>query len=186
MKVGYSYLFLLQTSLFTFHFSLITKPQSRSKVVDQRKSQYCTLDMDENIVEINEQLSIPLDELTFRFSTSSGPGGQHANRAATRVTLLFDVAQSPSLDEAARQTLLEKLASRLDKDGILQLHVQDSRSQHRNRETAVARFQELLAEALIPPKPRKKKKKPRAAIEKRLAEKKKQSEKKKERSKRWD
>lgn len=142
--------------------------------------------MDENVVVIDEQLSIPLSELSFRFSTSSGPGGQHVNRAATRVTLLFDVAASPSLDDAQRQTLLEKLAPRLDKDGILQLHVQDSRSQHHNRETAVGRFQTLLAEALIPPKPRKKKKKPRAAIERRLAKKKKQSEKKKERGMRWD
>lgn len=141
--------------------------------------------MDENVIVVNTKLAIPLSELEFRFSTSSGPGGQHANRAATRVTLLFDVVNSPSLDDQMRDTLLDKLDGRLDKEGVLQLSVQDSRSQHRNRETAVSRFQQLLAEALVPEKVRKKKKKPRAAIEKRLSDKKRQGEKKRERSTRW-
>lgn len=141
--------------------------------------------MDENVLIINESVSIPLSELEFSFSTSSGPGGQHANRSATRATVRFDVANSLSLDDVTRQRLLSKLESRLDKDGVLSLSVQDSRSQHRNRETAVARLQETLATALVRPKPRKKTKKPRAVNEKRLAEKRKQSEKKKNRSGDW-
>lgn len=140
----------------------------------------------ENNVTINQQLSIPLDELTFRFSTSSGPGGQHANRSATRVTLLFDVANSPSLTDEQRALLLDRLATRLDKAGVLHISDQSSRSQHRNRETAVAQFQQLLAEALKPVKPRKKKKMPRAAIEKRLEAKRRKSEKKQSRRQQWE
>ena len=142
--------------------------------------------MNDDVIIINEQVHVPAAELQFRFSTSSGPGGQHANRAATRVTLLFDVAQSPSLDKAVRDRLLQKLASRLDKDGILHIDVQESRSQYRNRETAVLRFQLILANALKKPKKRRKTKPNRAAIERRLTQKKQRSQRKQERRQRWD
>ena len=141
--------------------------------------------MDETAVDINDNLSIPLTELQFRFSTSSGPGGQHVNRASTKVTLLFNVAQSPSLDDATRARLLAKLTTRLTKDGILQIDVQDSRSQYRNRETAVARFQLILANALKPQKKRRKTKPSRSAKEKRLTAKKKHSQRKKDRGWKW-
>lgn len=141
---------------------------------------------DERLVPINEIVQIPLAELSFRFSTSSGPGGQHVNKTATRVTLLFDVANSPSLPDEVRQRLLVKLANRIDKDGVLQLSVQSSRSQHRNRDTAVALFQQLLAEALKKEKKRRRTKPSAAAQEKRLDEKKKRSERKQERRKDWD
>lgn len=141
---------------------------------------------DETTIIINEQVSIPEAELQFRFSTSSGPGGQHANRSATRVTLLFDVANSPSLAEATRKRLLKKLAPRLDKEGVLHIDVQDSRSQYRNRETAVLRFQLILANALKKPKKRRKTKPNRAAIERRLAEKKQRGQRKQERRQQWD
>lgn len=141
--------------------------------------------IDETAVYINDNLTIPLTELQFRFSTSSGPGGQHVNRSATKVTLLFDVAQSPTLDEATRARLRQKLTNRLTKEGVLQIDVQESRSQHRNRETAVARFQLILANALKIPKKRRKTKPSRAAQEKRLASKKQQGQRKKDRSWRW-
>ncbi|MCA9933087.1 MAG: aminoacyl-tRNA hydrolase [Anaerolineales bacterium] len=134
---------------------------------------------------INEQVRILWNELEFRFSTSSGPGGQHANRSATRVTLLFDIAHSPSLPDAARQRLLHKLDSRLTKEGVLQIDVQDSRSQIQNRETAVLRFQTMLANALKVPKKRRKTRPSRATIEKRLAQKKKHSRKKQDRRGEW-
>ncbi len=140
---------------------------------------------EQEMIIINSELAIPANELQFRFSTSSGPGGQHANRAATRVTLLFDVTHSPSLDEASRGRLLEKLSNRLDKQGVLQISVQDSRSQRQNRATAVFRFQELLAEALREPKKRHKTKPTKAAKEKRLADKKKRGLLKEERQKKW-
>ncbi len=141
---------------------------------------------DESLIIINEQVSIPAAELQFRFSTSSGPGGQHVNRSATRVTLLFDVAQSPSLDETVRARLLQKLAPRLDKEGVLHIDVQESRSQYRNRETAVLRFQLILANALKQPKKRRKTKPNRAAIERRLTEKKQHSQRKQERRQSWE
>ena len=141
--------------------------------------------IDENLLHINKKISIPLSELQFRFSTSGGPGGQHANKVATKVTLLFDVAGSPSLDDTSRQRLLTKLANRIDKDGGLKLDVQESRSQHRNRETAVTRFQQLLAAALKPQKKRRKTKPSRAAKERRLESKKKQGKRKQERSRKW-
>jgi len=140
---------------------------------------------DEQLIPINAELSIPLAELSFRFSTSSGPGGQHVNKSATKVTLLFDVTNSPSLPEEVRARLLQKLENRLDKEGVLQLHVQLSRSQHRNRETAVSLFQKLLAEALKKKKKRRRTKPSAAAQEKRLAEKKKRGERKRERGQKW-
>ena len=97
--------------------------------------------MDNDLIPINQTLSVPESELQFRFSTGGGPGGQHVNKTATRVTLLFDVANSPSLDEETRVRLLDRLASRLDRRGLLHIDVHESRSQWQNRATAVARFQ---------------------------------------------
>ena len=141
---------------------------------------------DENLIRINNEVAIPAAELSFRFTTSSGPGGQHANRSATRAILLFNVAHSPSLTDGVRARLMEKLATRLDKDGVLQVSAQDSRSQVQNRELALVRFQELLREALKKRKKRRKTKPSKAAKEARLAAKKKQSKRKQERSRRWD
>ena len=140
----------------------------------------------ENEIIVNEQLRIPMSELQYRFSTSSGPGGQHANKASTRVTLIYDVAHSPSLDEEMRRVLLKRLAPYLDKDGLLQIHVQDSRSQHRNREIANGRFRELLAAALIRRKHRRPTRPNRKAVEKRLASKKKHGQRKQERRQQFD
>ncbi|MCA9999678.1 MAG: aminoacyl-tRNA hydrolase, partial [Anaerolineales bacterium] len=137
---------------------------------------------DENLICINDEVAIPLAELNFRFTTSSGPGGQHANRSATRAVLMFDVAQSPNLAEEVRARLLMKLATRLDKEGVLQIQVQDSRSQVQNRELAIIRFRELLAEALKVRKRRRKTKPSKAAQEARLAAKKRQGERKQDRS----
>ncbi len=141
--------------------------------------------LDENVLVVNEQVRIPLAELEFRFSTSSGPGGQHANRSATRAILRFDVANSPSLPEEVRQRLLQKLASRLSKEGMLQIEAQESRSQVQNRETAVLRLQTILANALQLPKKRRRTRPSRESIEKRLAAKKRHSQKKQERRQEW-
>lgn len=136
-------------------------------------------------IRINQRLSIPMAELEFRFSTSGGPGGQHANKTASQATLLFDVAQSPSLDEKSRQRLLAKLAPRLTKEGVLQISVQESRSQHQNRQIAAERFRELLAGALKRPRRRRPTRPGKAARERRLRAKKRRSQIKQERSKKW-
>jgi ribosome-associated protein len=106
------------------------------------------------VVRINAQVAIPLEELEFRTSRASGPGGQGVNTTDSRVELRFDVAGSPSLPEAARQRALRRLAGRLDRDGRLRVVAQAQRSQLANRHAAVQRFAELLAAAIAAPKPR--------------------------------
>ncbi len=141
---------------------------------------------DDSTIRINPRLNIPAAELEFRFSTSSGPGGQHVNRSETKVTLRFDVAESPSLSEAQRERVLRKLASRLDKDGVLQIQAQESRSQRKNREAAVGRFRAMLAEALRKPKRRRRTMPTKAAVEKRLAAKRQRAALKRDRSRKTD
>jgi ribosome-associated protein len=121
-------------------------------------------------------VAIPVAELDFRFSRSGGPGGQHVNRSATRVELRFDVARSPSLNEAQRLRIMEKLAGRIDGEGVLRLVGQSERSQSHNRREATERFQDLLRNALHVPKRRRRSKVPRWARERRLAQKRKRSD----------
>ena len=136
---------------------------------------------DETHLRINDQLSIPLAELRFRFTPSSGPGGQHANRSATRVELFFDVANSPSLSETQRERVLAEIKTHIDGEGVLRLVSQVSRSQVQNRQEATARFQELLIQALKPRMRRRATRVPRAERERRRGEKRRQSEKKQRR-----
>jgi len=137
--------------------------------------------MNESVVRITDTVSIPLSELHFRFARSSGPGGQHVNRSATQVELLFDVANSPSLNETQQQRVLSRLRSRIDKEGILHLVSQETRSQLRNREEVVERFQVLMREALRVPKRRLPTRPTRAARQRRLATKRRRSEIKRDR-----
>lgn len=143
-------------------------------------------DMEErNKLIINDRLSIATWELTYSFSPSGGPGGQHANRAATRATLFFDIENSPSLNDWQRQRLRKKLGSRINQEGILQVSAQDSRSQHENRELATERFQEMLQKALRRRKRRKQTRPSAAANERRLEEKKRRGRRKRARSRDW-
>jgi ribosome-associated protein len=103
----------------------------------------------DHLLHIAPGVNIPSTELSFRFSRSSGPGGQHVNRSATRVELLFDVAGSPTLSDSMRGRLLARLTSHLDSTGVLHLVSQSTRSQLRNREELVERFRALLAGALV-------------------------------------
>ncbi len=136
---------------------------------------------DENLIIINDNLKIPLTEIQFRFSASSGPGGQHVNKTASKATLLFNVVNSPSLTDEQRALVQRRLAKQIDNQGNLQISVQESRSQHRNRKLAIGRLQKLLSQALKKPKRRKKSKPSRAAKEKRRQQKRQQSEKKRRR-----
>jgi ribosome-associated protein len=105
-------------------------------------------------IQINRKLAIPLSELRFQFSRSGGPGGQNVNRRETRVELLFDVRQSPSLSEGQRARLLQRLTRYLDADGILRIVVTSERSQLRNRQQALARFVHVLQQGLRVPRRR--------------------------------
>ncbi len=125
--------------------------------------------------------TIPPAELRFRTARSGGPGGQHVNKTSTKVAVLWNVARSESLSEAQRERLLAKLSNRIDARGVLRITSTDSRSQFQNREAAVDRINEIVRKALRVPKPRKKTRPPKRAVEKRLTEKKKRAEKKERR-----
>ena len=134
--------------------------------------------MDENTLFITDQLQIPSSEISYRFSRSGGPGGQHVNRSETRVELLWDVHHSASLDETQRQRLMDDLQNRIDDDGVLHLVSGETRSQDRNRKAVTARFITLLQEALRPRRKRKRSTVSKAKKAKRREEKRRQSEKK--------
>ena len=129
-------------------------------------------------VIINSQLAIPESELFFRFSRSSGPGGQHVQRSDTRVELLFDVANSPSLSEEQRARILARLGGQIDGQGVLRVVNAVTRSQLENREQAMKRFQALLASALRQRRRRVATKPSKAAREERLTEKRLRSQRK--------
>lgn len=130
------------------------------------------------MVRITAELSIPAGELTYHASRAGGPGGQHVNTSSTRIELWWDLAGSPSLTEDQRRWLSSRLAARLDSAGWLRLVSAGSRSQLQNRREVTARFQALLAQAMVVPKKRKKTRPSRAAKERRLSGKKKLSAKK--------
>jgi ribosome-associated protein len=137
--------------------------------------------VDDETLHINDKVSIPLAELSFRFSRSSGPGGQHVQKSSTRVELLFDVANSPSLTDKQRARVFNRLAGYLDSTGVLHLAAQSERSQWRNRVEVVDRFRKLIRGALKRPKRRKPTRPSAASREKRLRKKRKRSEIKKKR-----
>lgn len=123
---------------------------------------------------MNEELI--LTELDYKAVRSSGPGGQHANKTATKVELSFDVENSEALSERERLRIQKKLAGRINKEGILKMSSEDSRSQHTNKEIVTQNFLFELKKSLKKPKPRKKTKPTKASKIKRLKAKKKKSE----------
>ena len=135
------------------------------------------------MVMINDRISIPEDELVFTASRSGGPGGQHVNKVSSRITLWFDVAHSPSLTDEDKELIMNRLAHRIGKDGVLRVVSQSTRSQLSNREFAIERFVELVREALRKLPARKRTRVSRAARERRLEEKKRRSGVKRERTK---
>jgi ribosome-associated protein len=127
------------------------------------------------VLRVNERLAIPLSDLTVRASRSSGPGGQHANVTASRVEASFDVRASTALSETQRRRLLARAGERVV------AVAQDERSQARNRELALARLAERIAQALIVPKRRRATKPTAASHERRLAAKRRATQRKRER-----
>jgi len=134
------------------------------------------------MIEITRDTFINADELVFKASRSSGPGGQNINKVNTRVTLFFDVANCGSLSDWQKQRILARLATRSDKNGVLRVASQKFRTQRANRNAAVERLQQLLTDALKTRPIRKKSKVTYAAKKRRLEEKKRRSQLKRQRS----
>ena len=101
-------------------------------------------------LRVSRSVVVPERELRWRFSRSSGPGGQSVNTTDSRAELSLDVANSTALGPVQRSRALERLSGRLV-DGVLTVVAQEERSQLRNREAAMARMAELLAAAIAPP-----------------------------------
>lgn len=119
---------------------------------------------------------IPEAELRWRFSRSSGPGGQGVNTTDSRVELSFDLAATTALGPTLKARALERLAPRLV-DGVLTIAASEQRSQLRNREAAQARLASTLAEAIAPPpRPRRPTKATKSSVERRIAGKKRRSQ----------
>jgi ribosome-associated protein len=134
------------------------------------------------MIRINNNLEIPESELSFRYSRSSGPGGQNVNKVATKVTLLFAVADSAALSEHQRAVVAERLAPRIAKDGVLHLSSERHRTRSANHRDAVERFAGLLAAALAPRKRRRATGVPESSKRRRLEAKRQRSDRKKLRS----
>jgi ribosome-associated protein len=137
--------------------------------------------MPEDDIRVNGDLSIPRSEIETKATRSSGAGGQHVNKTASRIEITWNISTSRSLTDDQRARLLAKLASRLSEEGAIRIVASDTRSQLRNREHAEKRLADLISRSLTVKKRRKPTRRPRAANEARLTEKKKHSEKKRDR-----
>jgi ribosome-associated protein len=121
-------------------------------------------------------VTIPESELTWRFSRSSGPGGQGVNTADSRAELVWDAAGSSALSPLQRERLLDRLSGRLV-GGVLTIAASEHRAQLRNRDAARARLAAVVADALRPPSPTRRPTKPtRGAKERRLKAKQKRTD----------
>ncbi|MEU8609309.1 alternative ribosome rescue aminoacyl-tRNA hydrolase ArfB [Actinoplanes sp. NPDC048791] len=132
-------------------------------------------------VRVSDRLTIPAAELSWRFSRSSGPGGQGVNTTDSRVELSWDLAGSELLPPSLRERALEQLGGRLV-NGVLTITASEHRSQLRNREAAAARLAALVGGAIAPPPRARRATKPtRGSVERRIGEKKRRSQTKRNR-----
>jgi ribosome-associated protein len=140
------------------------------------------------MIDITDRIAIPDNEVTFTAARSSGPGGQHVNKVSSRITLYFDILASQSLSATQKQRLLSRLRTRISKDGVLRVVAQKHRSQAANRQAAVARFIELVQEALAPTPPRLPTTPSAVVQERRLQDKRQRSQQKQQRTTKivWD
>jgi ribosome-associated protein len=119
-------------------------------------------------IEVTPEIAIDRSELAFSFARAGGPGGQNVNKVETAVQLRFDVAHSPSLDDAVKRRLKRLAGTRLTKEGVLVVFARRHRSQERNREEALARLLRLIAAAAEKPEFRVKTRRTLAARERRI------------------
>jgi ribosome-associated protein len=122
-------------------------------------------------------------ELTWKAIRSSGPGGQHVNKTASKVVIQFDVSNSKALTEDEKIRVLKKLSTRLTTQAVLIVESSDSRSQHQNKDAGIERLLEIITNSSKKPRPRKKTRPTKASKFKRLREKKMRGDKKVNRQK---
>jgi ribosome-associated protein len=121
-------------------------------------------------------ITIPAEELSWRFSRSPGPGGQSVNTTDSQAELSFDLASSAVLPPALKELALAALSGRLS-GGMLTVTASEHRSQLRNREAAATRLSAMLTEATAPPRPQRRRTRPtRGSVERRLADKQRRSQ----------
>jgi ribosome-associated protein len=125
-----------------------------------------------DFLTVSGELSIPMSEIRFTADRGTGPGGQHVNKVSTRVTLHFQAAGSPSLNEAQRELVLARLKGRVNQEGELKVVAGEYRSQSANKAAALARFAALMRQALARQTPRRATRPTRASKQRRLAAKK--------------
>ncbi|MGI9603130.1 MAG: alternative ribosome rescue aminoacyl-tRNA hydrolase ArfB [Acidimicrobiales bacterium] len=131
--------------------------------------------MDDTVIDGGPGCRIPTREVQWRFTTSGGPGGQHANRSHTAVELTIDLASASGIDSSVRQRLRERHGP------VLRVYVDDTRSQHRNRQIALDRAAEVLRQAQVRPKKRRATKPSRGASKRRVEAKRRRSQTKRDR-----
>lgn len=134
-------------------------------------------------MEITEGFEIPEEELQLSYARAGGPGGQHVNKAETKVVLHWDLPANSSLPEGVRRRFGETFKSRMDKKGVVILYSQSYRERQRNVEEVREKLREMLLSVWKPPKKRRKTKPTRSSIERRLKEKQRTSERKQSRGK---
>ena len=125
--------------------------------------------MADESIAVTRSLSIPRSEIAYRFSRSSGPGGQHAQKSDTRVEAIFEVETSAALSDTQKRRVISRAGP------VLRAVAQDERSQWRNRELATERLVSELREALRVPRKRRPTKPSKSAVERRLEQKRRRS-----------
>ncbi len=128
------------------------------------------------MLEINEQLAIPDEELTFTFARSGGPGGQNVNKVSSKAVLRWDLAANSSLPEEAKARLRGQERRRITTEGQLVITSQTYRDQERNKQECLDRLIEMVRRALVAPKPRKATRPTRGSKQQRLAAKRRRAE----------
>lgn len=140
----------------------------------------------DDAIAIRPGVRVPRHELTFRATRSGGPGGQHVNTSSTRVELTWSVPATAALGPELRARALERLANRLDGEGVLRLVSDRTRSQLQNKEDVTERFAELLRAAITLPKKRRPTKVSKGVKARRLDAKRRHGAKKADRRRRGD